>query len=390
MNPRQKRASALSAEQIAYVRGCQKLQLAVFHLTHKDPLAALSNKFSTSSLKQAIMILIEARKKVRLLTLKTFLKKWQKTAQNLTLSTARKTLLLRARISHIDAFKKFVLSQAMKSWRIKSARSVEDFLNRIGNFMKLMEIALKKKTKNSKNLFLKRLPQTISPEFYKKPLKECVNLYAKFNKLMKSRAFNDWRNNNRSLNYLLTKRKLILKNIIKPRIAVNKSILKGALNKWKRNTIGLKKDQENMQLLRGHSTYYIYSKWNKANMLKVLSNSFNEWRRKAMKKPVDYKSRILDAKSHMLKHNIKMNGEDLLEVQKRKYRNQKRKNLLKKIVNRMNRFQTHILLKDFKKWANIAPMISALKDKRNMILKSRVLQNEYKKNLILFSALNTW
>ena len=56
-----------------------------------------------------------------------------------------------------------------------------------------------------------------------------------------------------------------------------------------------------------------------------MSNSFNEWRRRAMKKPVDYKSRILDAKPHMLKHNINMNGEDLLEAQKRKYQIQNRK-----------------------------------------------------------------
>ena len=390
MNPMQRRATALTADQIAYVRGCQKLQLAVLKLTHKDPLSALSNKFSMSTLKKAILLLMEARKKVRLLTLKLFIKRWQKAAQNLTLSSARKTLLLRARISHIDAFKKYVLSQSLKSWRIKSARSVEDFLNRIGAFMKLMEAAVKKKTKNAKSQFIQRLSKTTSPEFYKKPLKECVNLYSKFNKLLKSRAFSDWRNNNRNWNYLMTKRQLLLKNIIKPRIAGDKCVLKGLLHKWKRNTIGIAKDLEKMQLLRGHSTYHIYSKWNKANMLKVISNSFNEWRRRAMKKPVDYKSRILDAKPHMLKHNINMNGEDLVEVQKRKYRNQQRKNLLKRIINRNTRFQTHVLLKDFKKWANVAPMISALKDKRNLLLKSRVLRNCFSNNMKLSNALNTW
>ena len=140
MNPMQRRATALTAEQIAYVRGCQRLQLAVLKLTHNYPLSALSNKFSMAALKKAILILIEARKKVRILTLKLFIKRWQKAAQNLTLTSEKKTLLLRARISHIEAFKKFVLSQSLKSWRIKSARSVEDFLNRIGAFWKLMEI----------------------------------------------------------------------------------------------------------------------------------------------------------------------------------------------------------------------------------------------------------
>ena len=84
MNPFQRRATALTSDQISYVRGCQRLQLAVLNLTHKDPLKALSYKFNLSALKKAIMILIEARKKVRLMTLKTNLKKWQKNAQGLT------------------------------------------------------------------------------------------------------------------------------------------------------------------------------------------------------------------------------------------------------------------------------------------------------------------
>ena len=57
MNPMQRRATALTAEQIAYVRGCQRLQLAVLKLTHNYPLSALSNKFSMAALKKAILIL---------------------------------------------------------------------------------------------------------------------------------------------------------------------------------------------------------------------------------------------------------------------------------------------------------------------------------------------
>jgi hypothetical protein len=78
MNPLKRRATALTSDQIAYVRGCQRLQLAVFNLTHKDPLKALSNKFAMAALKDAILILMEARKKVRLLTLKNYLKKMAK------------------------------------------------------------------------------------------------------------------------------------------------------------------------------------------------------------------------------------------------------------------------------------------------------------------------
>ena len=69
MNPIQRRATTLTAEQISYIKGCQRLQLAVLKLTHNYPLKALSNKFSMAVLKKAILILIEARKKIRILTL---------------------------------------------------------------------------------------------------------------------------------------------------------------------------------------------------------------------------------------------------------------------------------------------------------------------------------
>ena len=84
MNSMQRRATALTSDQI------------VFKLTHKDDLWALSSKFAFSSLKKAIYIFMEARKKVELMNLKNFFKRWQKATQSITLSSVRKTLLLRA------------------------------------------------------------------------------------------------------------------------------------------------------------------------------------------------------------------------------------------------------------------------------------------------------
>ena len=62
MNP-QKRASALSAEQIAYIKGCAKLQIAVWRICHSSPLKALSDKTSINILRQAIMTLMEVRER---------------------------------------------------------------------------------------------------------------------------------------------------------------------------------------------------------------------------------------------------------------------------------------------------------------------------------------
>jgi hypothetical protein len=145
MNPSQRRATALTSDQIAYIKGCARLQDAVWRFCHRDPLMALSDKVSLNVLRQAIMDLMNAREKLRKQAIRTTLQKWIRNAQNMTVSNIRKQQLLRGRVNRIDAYKRFILSQALKNWRIKAARSVDDFLNRIGAFMKLMEAAAKKK-----------------------------------------------------------------------------------------------------------------------------------------------------------------------------------------------------------------------------------------------------
>ena len=328
MNQSQRRATALTNEQISYIKGCARLQSAVWRITHRDPLMALSDKISLRVLRQAIMDLMNAREKLRKQVLKSTVQKWLKNAQLMSVSNLRRNQLLKSRINRLDAYKRFILSQAVKNWRINTARSVEDFLSRIGAFMKLMEAGAKKKTKAVGDSFLKRMKSTIAPEYLRKPLKGCLNLYEKSQKNMKSRALNIWRNKVKDMNNQLMKRGLALKNIIKPIICNDNTVKRSIFNKWRHNALGLRNELDKMMLLRGHSTFSLYNKWHKTNLLNTLSNAFNEWRRKAQKKPINYHAKIFQAKPHMLKHNINMNGEDLLETQKRKYRNQLRKNIL--------------------------------------------------------------
>ncbi len=193
MNPSQRRATALTSDQIAYIKGCARLQDAVWRFCHRDPLMALSDKVSLNVLRQAIMDLMNAREKLRKQAIRTTLQKWIRNAQNMTVSNIRKQQLLRGRVNRIDAYKRFILSQALKNWRIKAARSVDDFLNRIGAFMKLMEAAAKKKNRPAMGSFLQNMRKTIAPEYLRKPLKGCLNIYERIQNNMKSRALNNWR-----------------------------------------------------------------------------------------------------------------------------------------------------------------------------------------------------
>jgi hypothetical protein len=106
MNQSQRRATALTNEQISYIKGCARLQSAVWRITHRDPLMALSDKMSKYVLRQAILILIETRKRLRKQNLNSNLQKWLKTSQTLTNYDARRQALLRSLINRNEAFKK--------------------------------------------------------------------------------------------------------------------------------------------------------------------------------------------------------------------------------------------------------------------------------------------
>ena len=147
MSQSQRRATALTNEQIAYIKGCARLQLSIWRLCHRDPLKALSERMSLYVLRQAIMTLMGIRERLRKQYLRSSLQKWSKLAKMMTFSNSKRETLLRGRINRLEALKKFILSQSLKNWRIKAARSAEDFLSRIGAFMKLMEAGVKKKTR---------------------------------------------------------------------------------------------------------------------------------------------------------------------------------------------------------------------------------------------------
>ena len=390
MNQSQRRATALTNEQIAYIKGCAKLQLSIWRICHRDPLMALSDRVSQMILRQAIMVLMETRQRLRKLYLRSNLQKWLKLAQMMTLSNSKRQTLLRGRVNRIEAFKRFILSQALKNWRIKAARSVEDYLGRMGAFMKLMEAGLKKKTKPVKKEFFQNMKKTISPEFSRKPLKAVINVYDKCQRLLKSRAVNSWRNKVRDILMLLMKRNLMLKNIVKPLVANNTSVLKNALKKWKHNALGLRSDYEKNLLLRGHSTYSIYSKWNKTNNVKILSSFFNDWRRRAAIKPINYKAKILEAKPHLLKHNINMNAEDLISGLRTRYGHKLRKDLLKRIFNRLNKHDKALLSKAFQKCSNKSDIMSLLKSKLYSILRAQVNKKDLIRKMILKNTLKSW
>ena len=360
MNQSQRRATALTREQVSYIKGCEKLQSSIWRLCHRDTLKALSDRIASNKFQQAILVLMDARQRLRKQYLRNYLQKWNKLAQMMSLINYKRDALLKGRINRIEAYKRFLLSQALKNWRRKASRSVDDFLNRIGNFMKLMDSGLKKRSKPLKKHFFQNAKNTLSSEFSRKPLKTLVNLYDKCRRFMKNRAFNAWRNKVLNMSVGSMRRNLLLKNIVNSIVANDKAVLKNTLRNWLKTALGMRYRSEKMDLVKGHTAYSLYNKWNKANMLKILSTAFNDWRRKAAIKPANYKQRIIQAKPHMLKHNINMNAEDLLYGLRLQYAAKVRKDLLRKIITRADRQKLNTLGKALQKWMNKSDLVSLL------------------------------
>jgi len=186
--------------------------------------------------------------------------------------------------------------------------------------------------------------------YYKKALPKMISLNKRCRDYMKRKAFNDWRNKTTILNSLLDKRNYLLKNLLKSKQEKQNNILRRFINQWNKTSNNMKNDIDNLVLKRGVTTFSLYNKWNKSNKVNTIASAFNEWRRKAAIKPVDYNKLIMESTPHILKYNINLNGEDLLNSLRSKHYFAKRQNILKKAIKKGDKAKDFNLKNTLRKW----------------------------------------
>ena len=371
----------LSTEQISYIKGSRILQIAVWRITHSDPLSAMHHKVSSYILREAIILLINIRERFVKIKLKMALQKWLKICKKMRGVNERRRVLLKLLVLGKDAKIKSILSKYILRWKKMLKVSEKEILEKYGALFKLIDYVKDASLRPIKKKFFQKLKAVKKPKILREPAKKFFKYYEKNLKDLMRKVLIEWRNRAYKLaNKDLKRRVLRLATVSAINRAKQQAKL-SALKKWYENTI----DRNN----RGYTLYLIYNKWVRYNNGNLLHAALLRWRLNTLG-PNDMKQRILNAKKHMLKHNINKNAEDLLNAMRTIHDFDKRANLLRKILKKIIQKQDDILRDKLRKWNDNAKKLAALEKLRNLRLKHIIDLNEFKKKLALLRALNVW
>ena len=348
-----KRMSTLNQEQIAYINGCATLQRAIWRLAQQDPLSALSSQIDRMKINKALYTLISIRDKSREKGLISALEKWHQNSKKIINQKERLRVLLKMILVNYDSDQKGIISKYFHKWKLNTSVSEPEVLKKYGNLFEFLDMLKYYSLFPAKEHFFKNLKNSTSPEYLKKPLKNCLKTYGNNlqNKLKK--ALNTWRLNAKNGELQNLKRRVLNISVISTINNKEKQKLLKAFRKW--HNISLtdklldKFDEEDFNK-RVKTMFSIYGKWDKINKLNSLSRAFSKWRLKAAQKKEPLKQRIMKAKIHMLKHNINENGDDLLKALRDKADARKLEDLLRKLIRRAPKYNLPILRKAFRTW----------------------------------------
>ena len=177
----QKRISALSEEQISYIKGCSILQCAVWRISHKDPLFALQIKISNYIFKEATLLLVNIREKRSKDILKRALEKWLKICKLFNkIAEKRKTLLKLLFIAKEMKLKE-IKSKYFQRWKNSISVSETDILDKYGSIFKLLEYIKNASIKPTKKKFLANLRTYKNLDRLQKPAKKFLVFILKRN-----------------------------------------------------------------------------------------------------------------------------------------------------------------------------------------------------------------
>ena len=367
-----KRISTLNQEQIAYINGCAILQKAIWRMTHKDPLSALWSQVEKRTIKRAVYILISIREKSRETGLKRVFEKWQKTTKIIKAKNERLRVLLKMIVRNYDSDKKGILSKYFHKWQLKTSVSESEILEKYGHLFEFLDMLKYYSLFPAKEHFFKNLKKSTSPEYLKKPLKNCLKTYGNnvLDKLKK--AFNTWRLNTKNGELQNLKRRVLKISVISTLNNKEREKLLKALRKWHnialRDKLMDEYDEEDF-FTKVKSVFGIYAKWKKINRLNTLAKAFAKWRLNTAEKKEPLKERIMRAKVHMLKHNINKNAEDLLNSLKDIAEERKLQNQLRKFIRRAPKYNLPLLRKTLRKWYDNAKDMKNNDILRNLKLK---------------------
>ena len=350
------------------LKACQILERYVLRNTNKYPLKAFKDKLSKLKKIQLLIKILKIKENIVKNILRKYFNIWRiKTLLKYRKDAIRKLFIKLLSIKK-DNFQKRILHKKLYQWRNNSIikeepkkiiepmpQNIYDTLKTIKDIISfndyLRDVTINKYGKE----FLKKLDKTRNPILKNKYLKKIIRKKIVDNKRELRRAFNKWKNNIDVENAIkILRTKLIFSIYDKNKNINQNNILQKWFNRWKNKNI-VEKIRSNINYLK------IIQKETKIIMLKTILRNKNRNRIKDILKTYLNKWRnvirrdiplINEFVKKIIKINNLKNGPQLLDNLNKKRVDNKKNDILLKLVPKRVKHEKFILYKYLLRWRN--------------------------------------
>ena len=368
------------------------LQKAIWRFSYKDPLNAISNKLNDKNLQRKLMNIIDIRDIFIKRILSITIKKWNppvvKIENNFISLILGKLIknILNKRINRI-------LITKLNDWRKKTIISKDTVFQRNKNFEKAGNLIRKNSIKKviEEKQFFDNLKHITSEKVFNNILKRVFDIYKNKYKNIKRFFLLIWKEECNRISFKKAIYKLLKTLIMKNHYENQKLILNKFFHKWMTNKEHSEKTRKSNKDLALLLIKTIRGDFVRKNIRNILRKFLKRWKAKKSKTNVDDKrERILKAKIHLLNHNLKINGYDLLKGANKNRTYKKKTIMLKNIVDNKEKSSNINIRNYLKKWLEI---IRKINDRESQLLKAIIVSKtnfENRNKMKLLKAYINW
>ena len=391
---RNPRKSQMQPDQMNFVNGCSILQRAVWRMTYRDPLNALLHyQFFTNS-REFLMALVSIRERCERALLRSFLNRWRNNVIGRRELWNKRRAALRFLIALMDARARAIMSSKFANWKRVLQVNVDEVLAKFRTLIEMLTRYSNNVIRPTKKDFLNRVSRYTNPNYQTKVLKKLFKNYSVSQKRLLQKYLNKWKNQALLDEVQRLKRKLLQVAISNVVYGGDKKDRIRALHRWnyiartqkllenQGKEVGDKLKTVNSSL-KNTTIRNLINHLERGKNKRGITRSLGKWRdiiRVLVEKTkeqnnVVIQNYIIDAKKHMLKHNINKNAEDLFKRLKVKDLLMRRRVLLNYLLRKNKDFTNKILRDYVQRW-------------RDVVRASRQLdtENEYKNRMIVLGV----
>jgi hypothetical protein len=340
------------------------------------------------------MALVSIRERCERALLRSFLNRWRNNVIGRRELWNKRRAALRFLIALMDARARAIMSSKFANWKRVLQVNVDEVLAKFRTLIEMLTRYSNNVIRPTKKDFLNRVSRFTNPNYQTKVLKKLFKNYNVSQKRLLQKYVNKWKNQALLDEVQRLKRKLLQVAISNVVYGGDKKDRIRALHRWnyiartqkllenQGKEVGDKLKTVNSSL-KNTTIRNLINHLERGKNKRGITRSLGKWRdiiRVLVEKTkeqnnVVIQNYIIDAKKHMLKHNINKNAEDLFKRLKVKDLLMRRRVLLNYLLRKNKDFTNKILRDYVQRW-------------RDVIRASRQLdtENEYKNRMIVLGV----